>query len=298
LLSDVLGDCQTMIAPLAHNKTIHLHFPKLQSPCFVAADRTRLKQVMLNLLSNAIKYNRQGGRVDVTCMEGPLQRLRICVQDTGDGLSEADIAQLFQPFNRLGKENSAEEGTGIGLVVSKRLIDQMGGCVGVNSTVGLGSTFWIELALAGSPQFNDDTTDPLVPFLARTPDGAAVRTLLYVEDNRANMELVEQLVARRTDLRLLGAADAISGIALARAHLPDVILMDINLPGINGMQALGMLREDPLTQHIPVLALSANAMLRDIEKGLAAGFFRYLTKPIRISEFMAALDEGLNKKVT
>jgi PAS domain S-box-containing protein len=298
LLSDVLDDCQTMIAPLAHNKAIHIHFPKLQNPCFVAADRIRLKQVMINLLSNAIKYNRQGGRVDVTCSERPLQHLRICVQDTGEGLSEADIGQLFQPFNRLGKENSAEEGTGIGLVVSKRLVDQMGGCVGVNSTLGLGSAFWIELALANAPQFHDDISAAPMPFSDSSHDGAAVRTLLYVEDNRANMELVEQLVARRHDLRLLGAADAISGIALARAHLPDVILMDINLPGINGTQALGMLREDPLTQHIPVLALSANAMLRDIERGLAAGFFRYLTKPIRISEFMSALDEGLNKNVT
>ena len=296
LLSEVLDDCQTMIEPLALNKKIHLHFPVLRANCFVAADRTRLKQVMINLLSNAIKYNREGGRVDVTCIEGPMQRLRICVQDTGEGLSEADIAQLFQPFNRLGKENSAEEGTGIGLVVSKRLVDQMGGCVGVNSTVGLGSAFWIELALAGSPQLHDDTADSPVPFFERHPDGAAVRTLLYVEDNQANMALVEQLIARRPDLRLLGAADAISGIALARAHLPDVILMDINLPGMNGMQALGVLREDPLTQHIPVLALSANAMLRDIERGLAAGFFRYLTKPIRVSEFMAALDEGLSKK--
>ena len=296
LLSEVLDDCQTMIEPLALNKKIHLHFPVLRANCFVAADRTRLKQVMINLLSNAIKYNREGGRVDVTCIEGPMQRLRICVQDTGEGLSEADIAQLFQPFNRLGKENSAEEGTGIGLVVSKRLVDQMGGCVGVNSTVGLGSAFWIELALAGSPQLHDDTADSPVPFFERHPDGAAVRTLLYVEDNQANMALVEQLIARRPDLRLLGAADAISGIALARAHLPDVILMDINLPGMNGMQALGVLREDALTQHIPVLALSANAMLRDIERGLAAGFFRYLTKPIRVSEFMAALDEGLSKK--
>jgi CheY-like chemotaxis protein len=296
LLSEVLDDCQTMIEPLALNKKIHLHFPVLRANCFVAADRTRLKQVMINLLSNAIKYNREGGRVDVTCIEGPMQRLRICVQDTGEGLSEADIAQLFQPFNRLGKENSAEEGTGIGLVVSKRLVDQMGGCVGVNSTVGLGSAFWIELALAGSPQLHDDTADSPAPVFERHTAGVAVRTLLYVEDNQANMALVEQLIARRPDLRLLGAADAISGIALARAHLPDVILMDINLPGMNGMQALGVLREDALTQHIPVLALSANAMLRDIERGLAAGFFRYLTKPIRVSEFMAALDEGLSKK--
>jgi CheY-like chemotaxis protein len=123
--------------------------------------------------------------------------------------------------------------------------------------------------------------------------GKAPRTLLYIEDNRANMQLIEQLVARRPDMRMLSAGDGIRGITLARIHQPDVILMDINLPGISGIQALKILREDPVTAHIPVLALSANAMPRDIERGMAAGFFRYLTKPIKVKEFMEALDLGL-----
>jgi len=213
------------------------------------------------------------------------------VRDTGEGLSPEKLAQLFQPFNRLGQEAGAEEGTGIGLVVSKRLIELMGGEIGAQSSAGVGSVFWIELNLAPEPQFAANEIEPLPA--AQTLHGSALRTLLYVEDNRANMHLVEQLIERRPDMRLLSAGDGMRGITLARIHQPDVILMDINLPGISGIQALKILREDPVTAHIPVLALSANAMPRDIEKGLAAGFFRYLTKPIKVTEFMEALDLGL-----
>jgi len=150
-----------------------------------------------------------------------------------------------------------------------------------------------ELNLAAAPQLAAATDEPLVLLQARVQHGAALRTLLYVEDNRANLNLVEQLIARRPDMRLLSAGDGTRGIALARTHQPEVILMDINLPGISGIQALHILREDPATAHIPVLALSANAMPRDIEKGLEAGFFRYLTKPIKVNEFMDALDLAL-----
>ncbi|MDR3369926.1 ATP-binding protein [Rhodoferax sp.] len=292
-LPEVLLDCQTLMAPQALKKEVDLHFARVAAPCFVNADSTRLKQVMINLLSNAIKYNRQGGQVHVTCRERAPGRLRISVQDTGDGLSPHKVAQLFQPFNRLGKEDSDEEGTGIGLVVSRRLVEQMGGEMGVISTEGVGSVFWIELELIGAPQIDDTVVEMLLSHVTPMMDGERVRTLLYVEDNRANMALVEQLVARRPDMRLFGAEDAMRGIALAREHQPDVILLDINLPGINGLQALKILQEDEGTRHIPVLALSANAMPRDIERGLAAGFFCYLTKPIRVPEFMDALDRGL-----
>jgi len=292
-LQEVLADCQTLIAPLALRKDIVLHYPLHLLDCFVCADRTRLKQVLINLLSNAIKYNRRSGSVHVTCTERAGERMRISVQDTGEGLSVDKVVQLFQPFNRLGKQNSDEEGTGIGLVVSKRLIEQMGGDIGASSTQGLGSVFWIELALVRAPPIDADTIEPVLNRTTPTVNGEHLRTLLYVEDNRANMELVEQLIARRSDMRLLGAKDAMRGIALARKHRPDLILLDINLPGISGLQALTILKEDPHTRHIPVLALSANAMSRDIERGLAAGFFRYLTKPIRVPEFMDALDCGL-----
>ena len=292
-LPDVLHDCQTMIEPQAQSRGIHMHFPVFSSPCFVAADRTRVKQVFVNLLSNAIKYNRMHGSVEVTFKITDQERLHISVRDTGEGLSEYKLSQLFQPFNRLGQEDSDEEGTGIGLVVSKRLVELMGGSIGAHSTVGVGSEFWIELNLAVPHELAADPESPSVTQNAPALDGAAVRTLLYVEDNRANMELVVQLIARRPDMRLLQAEDGLRGLALARTHLPDVILMDINLPGISGLQALALLREDPLTRHIPVLALSANAMPRDIERGMEAGFYRYLTKPIKIAEFMLALDESL-----
>jgi CheY-like chemotaxis protein len=204
------------------------------------------------------------------------------------------LLQLFQPFNRLGRETKAEEGTGIGLVMSKRLVELMGGTIGVESTVGQGSVFWFELNSAAVPQLAVDLAKPMAISQANVQQDVPPRTLLYVEDNPANLRLIEQLIARRPDLRLLSARDGNLGIELARANHPDVILMDINLPGISGIEALKILREDPTTAHIPVLALSANAMSRDIKKGLQAGFFRYLTKPIKVDEFMDTLEEALN----
>ncbi|HAS54587.1 MAG TPA: hybrid sensor histidine kinase/response regulator [Nitrospiraceae bacterium] len=292
-LVDVMLECQAMIEPQAQKSGISVSFPQFEIPYFVHADRTRVKQVLINLLSNAIKYNRAGGTVEVTCGASDEKRMRISVQDTGEGLPPEKIAHLFQPFNRLGQEASAEEGTGIGLVVSKRLVEVMGGEIGVESTVGVGSVFWIELNLTAEPQPAAGAAEPLPPIQARVQHGAALRTLLYVEDNRANMQLVEQLIARRPDMRLLSAGDGTRGISLARTHQPEVILMDINLPGISGIEALKILREDPATAHIPVLAISANAMPHDIKKGLEAGFFRYLTKPIKVNEFMDALNVAL-----
>ncbi len=292
-LSEVLLDCKAMIEPLANRRGIQMHFPSFSAPCFVDADRTRLKQIFVNLLSNAIKYNRLNGAVELTCQAQGANRMHITVRDTGEGLSESKLEQLFQPFNRLGQENSDEEGTGIGLVVSKRLVELMDGSIGANSTVGVGSEFWFELHVADPQTLTLEELAEPVLLPAPVPGGQKERTLLYVEDNLANMELVAQLIARRPGMRLLRAEDGTRGVALARTSLPDVILMDINLPGISGLQALGLLHDDPLTRHIPVLALSANAMPRDVEKGLEAGFFRYLTKPIKIGEFMEALDQGL-----
>jgi signal transduction histidine kinase/CheY-like chemotaxis protein len=291
-LAEVLHECEAMIEPQAQKRGIEVTFPQLEIPYFVKADRTRVKQVLINLLSNAIKYNRPGGSVVLSCLESAPGRVRICVTDTGAGLSPENLARLFQPFNRLGQESSVEEGTGIGLVVCKRLIDLMGGAIGAESTVGKGSAFWIDLNLSAEPHLAVGATRPNA--LAQARDGdAALRTLLYVEDNPANLMLVEDLIARRPNIRLLSAGDGNQGIETARASLPDVILMDINLPGISGIKAMRILSEDPLTAHIPVVALSANAIPRDIEKGLEAGFFRYLTKPIKVNEFMDTLDVAM-----
>jgi PAS domain S-box-containing protein len=293
-LVEVMLECQDMIEPQAQKNGIQLSFPRFEIPLFVHADRTRMKQVLINLLSNAIKYNRPQGTVEVTCRATAEKRVHISVQDTGEGLSAEKRAQLFQPFNRLGQEASAEEGTGIGLVVSKRLVELMGGQIGVESTVGVGSRFWVELGLTSEPQHDGGSARvKAAPPQADEPQGGVLHTLLYVEDNQANMQLVEQLIARRPDLQLLSAADGLLGIEMARNNLPDVILMDINLPGMSGIQALGILRDDPLTAHIPVLAISANAMPHDIKKGLEAGFLRYLTKPIRVDEFMEVLNMAL-----
>jgi PAS domain S-box-containing protein len=292
-LADVLNDCRGMIEPLAMKCGVALTFPLFADTPFVKADRTRLKQVLINLLSNAIKYNRTGGTVEVTCTTNAEQLTRISVHDTGDGLTTEKLAQLFQPFNRLGQESGSEEGTGIGLVVSKRLIELMGGEIGVESTVGTGSVFWVDLHATHAPRLIAVPTELKRSKPVRASTEAPPHTLLCVEDNPANLMLVEKLLERRPDIRLLVAMDGIRGIEAARAERPDVILMDINLPGISGLIALGILAEDPQTASIPVIALSANAMPDDIHRGLAAGFFRYLTKPIKVNEFMDTLDTAL-----
>ncbi len=292
-LPEVFLECQSMIEPLALKRGIGMTFPHFDGPCFIKADRTRLKQVLINLLSNAIKYNQTGGSVIVDCAEGYSGRIRMSVKDTGAGLSPEKLAQLFQSFNRLGQETSGEEGTGIGLVVSKRLVELMQGTIGVVSTVGAGSVFWIELVSDIDPQ--EEFIKAVATKIAEPPIpvGPRKRLLLYIEDNPANLKLIEQLIARRPDMRLLSAQNGKDGIDLARGYQPDVILMDINLPGISGIEAMKLLHLDPTTAHIPIVALSANAIPRDIEKGLEAGFFRYLTKPIKVNEFLETLNVAL-----
>ena len=291
-LVEVMLECRAMIEPQAQLRGIVMSFPQFEIPYFVTADRTRLKQVLINLLFNAIKYNRPGGAVTVECTVRPTKAIRISIRDTGEGLAEAQLAQLFQPFNRLGKEASVEEGTGIGLVVSKRLMDLMEGSIGADSVVGTGSVFWIELAPTLPPLLAmADSARPAPSLLAAA--GADRELILHVEDNPANLELVEQIIARRPDLRLLSAADGNLGVEFARAHQPRVIVMDINLPGISGIEAMRILRADPSTAAIPIIALSANAMPRDIKRGLEAGFFNYLTKPLKVGEFLHALDSAL-----
>lgn len=294
-LADVMLECQTMVEPQADKRGINVSFPAFAVPYFVTADSTRVKQILINLLSNAIKYNKPNGTVVVTCLEVGFGRIRMTVEDTGEGLSPEKMAYLFQPFNRLGQEAQAEQGTGIGLVMTKRLVELMGGTMGVESLVGKGSTFWVELDLTTGPHPGEDTspTQAKAQLAVLAPGDARMHTLLYVEDNPANLLLVEFLIERRPDIRLLSAVNGVNGIAMARTTLPDVILMDINLPGISGIEVLKLLLADPATSHIPVVALSANAMPSDIEKGLATGFYRYLTKPIKIDEFMATLDEAL-----
>jgi CheY-like chemotaxis protein len=230
---------------------------------------------------------------------GP-DRLRLSVRDTGMGLRPDQVAALFQPFNRLGQENGMQEGTGIGLVFTKRLVEMMKGEIGVTSSPGVGSTFWIELAAAGG--VNGALAQPAAQ-AAPDPDravpaapDAGPRLILYIEDNPANLRLVQEIVGFRAGLRLLAAPDGHAGLALAHTHRPAIILMDLNLPGMGGFEVLAQLRRDPETAHIPVIALTANAMPRDIERGLSAGFARYLTKPIDIEQFNEAIDGVLAQR--
>jgi PAS domain S-box-containing protein len=294
-LHEIMSECRDMVEPLAEQHGVRLSFGEIENSCCVQADRKRLKQILINLLANAIKYNRADGAVAVEFSPSPPEAIRISVRDTGAGLNQEQLAQLFQPFNRLGQEATSEEGTGIGLVMCQRLIESLGGVIGVDSTAGEGSTFWIELTLSSAGPASVGASASA----STAPAQAAVRvvepwcTLLYIEDNTANLMLVEEIIARRDDIRLLSARDGQRGIAMARAYRPDVILMDISLPDISGLEALKVLAGDPATAHIPVMALSANALPRDIEEGLKAGFFRYLTKPIGVTEFMETLDVAL-----
>jgi PAS domain S-box-containing protein len=288
-LAEVVLECEGMIEPQAQLRGIKLILPRFDVPYFVLADRTRLKQVLINLLSNAIKYNRKQGTVVVDCIQSTRERIRVSIRDSGPGLSAEQLAQLFQPFNRLGQEVGGEQGTGIGLVVAKRLVELMRGVIGVESSVGAGSLFWFELTSVPEPRLS---TEAQPAALGRTPVRRAeqARTLLYVEDNPANLKLVEQIIARQAGIRLITAVNGETGIEMAQASRPDVILMDINLPGMSGFEALKILRSHPGTAHIPVIAISANAMPRDIEHGLKAGFFRYITKPIKVDAFLEAID--------
>ena len=293
-LGDVMSECRAMMEPEAQQRGVTMTFPRFDSAAFVSADRTRLKQIVINLISNAIKYNKQQGTVVVECVTSNPERTRISVSDTGAGLSPEKLAQLFQPFNRLGQEAAGVAGTGIGLVVTKRLAELMDGALGVNSIAGKGSVFWCDLPSSAAPRVVvDEHPEAAVPDEAQAPTAARMHTVLYVEDNPANMTLVEQLIARRPDIRLVTAVNGTLGIETARTGQPDVILMDINLPGMSGLEALKVLRRDPSTSHIPVVAVSANALPRDIQSSLEAGFFRYLTKPIKVKEFMDTLNAAL-----
>jgi signal transduction histidine kinase/CheY-like chemotaxis protein len=293
LLDDVLAECRKMIGPMAAQRGITVHF---QPGCYqaVLADRMRLKQVVLNLVSNAIKYNRPEGSVHVGCSSIGEQQVRINVRDTGHGLESEQLEALFQPFNRLGQEGGPEQGTGIGLVVTQRLVELMGGRIGVQSTPGQGSIFWVELQASDQPVLPRAETDwGALTELASPREGEPPATVLYVEDNPASLRLVEELLRTRSDVRLLSASDGRAGVNMALSVRPDVILMDNNMPNMSGREAQSILKQDPRTAHIPVIALTANAMPDAAASGLAAGFFRYLTKPLNASLLMDALDSAL-----
>jgi signal transduction histidine kinase/CheY-like chemotaxis protein len=288
-LAEVLEQCRVLTEPQAAQRGIRLVFP-IAPEGRVLADHTRLKQVLLNLLSNAIKYNRQAGSVIVECSAPASGKLRVAVRDTGIGMRGEQVQALFQPFNRLGQEGGTREGTGIGLVVTRHLMELMGGEIGVDSTAGSGSTFWIDLRSAPAATLAEDppADDP-----APRPAAAGVATVLCVEDNPVSLELIRAALAERPGVRLLAADNGLAGVEMARHHRPDVILMDNNMPLMSGSEAQAILKRDPRTSAIPIIAISANAMPAAISGGLEAGFFRYLTKPVEFDALNEALDSAL-----
>jgi CheY-like chemotaxis protein len=283
---------------LARRRQIRIEcdFAAIQSR-HVLADRQRLKQVLLNLLSNAVKYNRDQGSVFLRCANAQDGNLRIAVVDTGYGISPADLGRLFKAFERLAGDRGGVEGTGLGLSLSKRLVELMGGCIGVESSLGEGSTFWIDLPLAESPvQAAERSWPPGGPEMATAPAGSvAARTVLYIEDNLSNLKLIERIFNRRPSFKLLAAMQGGLGLELAREHRPDLILLDLNLPDLPGREVLRRLRGEEATAHIPVVIISADATPGEIERTRAAGAVDYLTKPIDVPNFLKVLDERLNE---
>lgn len=298
-LADIMRECLSLAQPLAYARGIELILADACGGHSVRADHTRLKQVLLNLLANAIKYNREQGAVSIACVADPDDDVvQIRISDTGAGLTAEQRARLFIAFERLGAEHTAIEGTGIGLALSQRLVALMGGEIGVESAPGSGSTFWVRLPLVV------DFVDGLAAAAAGTQAqvvstctgvGGRQFDLLCIEDNPANLRLVERILAERPHLRLLAANVPSLGLELALAHRPALILLDINLPEMDGFEVLRCLRENPATRDIPALAISANAMPDDLARGKAAGFVDYLTKPLDVGVFLAAIDAALVK---
>jgi two-component system, sensor histidine kinase and response regulator len=290
-LADGVAEAVDLLRPLAAERQISLSVADdLEENCFVRGDRQRLKQVLLNLVTNAIKYTPAGGRVDVSYAHAAENVVRLNVCDTGRGIAADKLSRLFKPFDRLGAEDSAVEGTGLGLALCQRLVHAMQGTIGVNSSLGDGSTFWVELPAAESP----------LKAVPQTENGAAERSLqarddrrriLYIEDNLSNLALLEQALAHRPDVQLMTAMQGRLGFELALQHSPDLILLDLHLPDLPGWEVLEKLRRHPATHLIPVVIISADATKRQIDRLLAAGARSYLPKPIDLSEFYRTIDE-------
>ncbi|MFZ4625931.1 MAG: PAS domain S-box protein [Rhodoferax sp.] len=296
----VVHDCLQQMAAKAEAHHITLGY-QAQPGAAVLADRTRLRQVLLNLLSNAIKYNREGGSVQIEVQAQDGQRLRLVVTDTGIGIPAARRAELFQPFNRLDADGSTIEGTGIGLSISRRIAGLMGGSVDVCSTPGVGSSFWIELECAvladvptGSAPAPGDTAGlPADGSTAPADLDRTTRTVLCIDDDPSSLRLVVQMLGRHQRLNVLTTLSPVQGIALALAHRPALVLLDIIMPGMNGFEVLEAFKATPGLADMAVVAVSANAMTHDIELGLAVGFSDYLIKPLDLTRFNAVIDRLL-----
>jgi len=288
----IVTDLIALMGPQAAERDITLSAPDSDLPRWVRADQQRLKQVLLNLLSNAIKYNRDGGTVEVLLQPAGGDRLRILVTDTGIGVAPEDIARLFVAFDRLGADQTAIDGTGLGLTLAKQLVEVMEGTLEVSSEAGVGTTFAVELG--GTDRSHDQPATALEKPTAATAGPALPgATVLCIEDNVANLELVAQILAGQSGIELIPATTGGIGIQLATSHVPDLVLLDLHLPDIPGTEILVRLRRDERTRGIPVIVLSADATSGQIERLLAAGATAYLTKPLDVQRFLDLLEEHL-----
>ncbi len=287
---DAVGEALDLIRPLAAERGIHLENEvEDDASLYVLADRQRLKQILLNLLSNAVKYNREGGSVFIRCREVGVAAAHIDVTDQGNGIPDNDIDRLFTPFDRLGADRTGVEGTGLGLALSKRLAEAMGGTLSVKSTEGEGSTFSVRLSKTTSRE-----EDAMVVEWAEGGDPERQVTVLQIEDNPSNMRLVERILSRRPNSKLITAMQGSLGLDLARQHDPDLILLDLNLPDLSGHDVLRQLRDDARLSEIPVVVVSADATKGQIERVLAAGAQAYLTKPLDVQRFLEVVEEALH----
>jgi len=292
----IVEECLSMVTGIAAERGIKISIPeKSHKIPMVKADEIRFKQILLNLMSNAIKYNNENGHVSIAYELIADSTLRISITDTGKGILSNKQSELFQPFSRLGAENSEIEGTGIGLVVCKNLVELMNGAIGVNSETGKGSTFWFELPLAIPKTVDTEIQETIETSITSSQQHGINGTVLYIEDNPSNLRLLSMIISRIGGLSMISAHTAEIGIDIARNKHPDVIILDINLPGMSGLDAIRYLKKYDETKNIPVLAISAAATKRDIEKGLEAGFQHYLTKPINIVEVTNTIREVLEK---
>jgi PAS domain S-box-containing protein len=293
-LYELLKETIDLIRPLAAERELGIEAPSAEGCSWtVQADRQRLRQVLLNLASNAVKYNRHGGTISFTCQPAPDGRVRILVRDTGPGISADNMQRLFTPFDRLGAEQTDIQGTGMGLALSKRLLEAMGGTLTAHSLEGQGSTFTLELALAEDPLEHYELATPAQSLPVPDRGSGPERTVLYVEDNPSNLRLVERVLGQRGGVRLLTATQGQLVQDLVRQHRPDLVLLDLHLPDIAGEEVLRRLQADPETADLPVVVVSADATAGHIQRLLAAGARQYLTKPLDVSQFLEVVDELL-----
>jgi PAS domain S-box-containing protein len=298
-ISELVHEAADLIAPLAAERDVRVRVdePETRSP-HVLADRQRLKQILLNLLSNAVKYNRQSGRVEISIRAIGDDHIRVVVSDTGPGITDDKLGRLFTPFDRLGAEQTEVEGTGIGLALSQRLAETMNGGLGVESTPGVGSRFWVELPAAEAPiQRWERERATATPIPAQGDPVNRQRTVVHIEDNLANLKLVERIVGHTAGARLVPALQGRLGIELTRQHHPDLVLLDLHLPDVNGDEVLRILKSDPTTAEIPVVMISADATAGQKERLLEAGAVAYLTKPLDVQQLLSILNDAVDDQV-